>query len=272
MAWHLVQMSNDIEEYIRASDMDNFRHTRRYRGELSAILELDIPQDNIFHPRPQLITWRNELNDRCDRCWAILGYISWIPYMKSWEKALIFFVSSKNKAITYDSRMPTKTKPRPNHLRLAQQCSSSSLESSTNALAPFKVKVIWDRSDNTHRNMNLLRVLTAITHDGKVLPPADQMMTQDPRACRTVASFRDIIRHMMCCGAYGLNLGDMKLSYCARADKCYYEIDAFRSQWKVLQGIFSDQANSNFVIRVLLDVHDHRNGEIYETTELPPVY
>ncbi|KAJ5932547.1 hypothetical protein N7516_007036 [Penicillium verrucosum] len=126
MAWHLVRMSKDIEEYIRSSDLDNLHRTRRYRGELSAMLELDIPLDNIFHPRPQLISWRNELNDTYDRCWSILGYISWIPYMKSWEKALGFFVSSENNAITYDSGMPTATRPRPNHLRLAQQCSSSS--------------------------------------------------------------------------------------------------------------------------------------------------
>ncbi|OQD95383.1 hypothetical protein PENSOL_c020G01909 [Penicillium solitum] len=75
MAWHLVQMSKDIEEYIRSSDLDNFHRTRRYRGDLSAMLELDIPLDNIFHPRPQLISWRNELNDRCDRCWSILGSV-----------------------------------------------------------------------------------------------------------------------------------------------------------------------------------------------------
>lgn len=272
MAWHLVQMSKDIEEYIRSSDLDNFHRTRRYRGELSAILELDIPLDNIFHPRPQLISWRNELNDRCDRCWSILGYISWIPYMKSWEKALGFFVSSENKAATYDSGMPTATRARPNHLRLAQQCSSSSPEGNTKSISPMQVKVTWDRNENTHRNADLCRVLTAVVHEGKLLPPADQMMTQDPRLCRTAASFRDIIRHMMSCGGYGLNLYDMKLSYQSETDNYYYQIDAFRSQWKVLHAVFSDPANSNFVIRVLLDVHDYRNGEIYETTELPPVY
>lgn len=272
MAWHLVQMSKDIEEYTMSSDVHNFHRTRRYRGELSAILELDIPLDNISHPRPQLISWRNEMNDRFDRCWTILGYISWIPYMESWEKALQFFVSSENKAIVYDSGMSTGTRPRPNHLRLAQQCSSLSLDESTNALAPIQVKVTWDRNQNTHGNMNLCRVLAGIAHEGKVLPPTDLMMTQDPRLCRTGASFRDIIRHMMSCGGYGLNLCDMTLSYRAETDNCYYQIDAFRSQWKVLQGIFSDSANSNFVIRVLLDVHDYRNGEIYETTELPPVY
>ncbi|KGO78193.1 hypothetical protein PITC_034080 [Penicillium italicum] len=265
-------MFKDIEDYIRSSDLENFHRTRRYRGELSARLEVDIPLDKIFHPRPQLMTWRNELNDRYNRCWAILGYVSWIPYMKSWEKALGFFVSSGNRASIYDNGMPIKTKERPNHLRLAQQCPSSSLEASTQVLAPMQVKVTWDRNDNTHRNVNLCRVLTSIAHEGKALPRTDQMMTQDPRACRTGASFRDIIRHMMCCGGYGLNLCDMKLSYCAEVDNCYYEIDAFRSQWKVIQGIFSDPANSKFVIRVLLDVHDFRNGEVYETTELPPVY
>ncbi|KAJ5804454.1 uncharacterized protein N7518_000757 [Penicillium psychrosexuale] len=56
MAWHLVQMSKDIEEYTMSSDLHNFHRTRRYRGELSAMLELDIPLDNIFHPRPQLIS------------------------------------------------------------------------------------------------------------------------------------------------------------------------------------------------------------------------
>lgn len=265
-------MSKDIEEYIRFSDLDNFHRTRRYRGELSAMLELDIPLDNIFHPRPQLISWRNELNDRCDRCWSILGYVSWIPYMKSWEKALGFFISSENKAITYNSGMPTATRPRPNHLRLAQQCSSSSPEGRPKAISPIQVKVTWDRNENTHRNTDLCRVLTAIVHEGKSLPPTNQMMTQDPRLCRTAASFRDMIRHMMSCGGYGLNLYDMNLSYRSETDNCYYQIDAFRSQWKVLHGIFSDPANSNFVIRVLVDVHDYRNGEIYETTELPPVY
>ncbi|QQK43969.1 hypothetical protein Pdw03_7870 [Penicillium digitatum] len=272
MAWYLVQMSKDIGEYIGSSDLDNFHRTRRYRGELSAILELDIPLDNIFHPRPQLVTWRNELSDKFNRCWAILGYVSWIPYLKSWETALGFFASSKSKAIIYDSGIPTKPKPRPNHLTLSQQCPISSLERRIKAPIPLQVKVAWDRNDNTHRNMNLCRVLTAVARDGKVLPQRDQMMTQDPRACRTGASFRDLIRHMMCCGGYGLNLCDMKLSYCAETENCYYEIDAFRTQWKVLQGIFSDAANSNFVIWVLLDVHDYRNGEIYETTELPPVY
>ncbi|KAJ5607099.1 hypothetical protein N7537_003718 [Penicillium hordei] len=272
MAWHLVQMSKDIEEYIRSSDLDNFHRTRRYRGELSAMLELDIPLDNISHPRPQLISWRNELNDRCDRCWSILGYISWIPYMKSWEKALGFFVSSENKAVTYGSGMPTATRARPNHLRLAQQCSSSSPEGKTKAIPLIQVKVTWDSDENTHRNADLCRVLSSIVHEGKLLPPADQTMTQDPRLCRTAASFRDIIRHMMSCGGYGLNLYDMKLSYRSETDSCYYQIDAFRSQWKVLHGVFSDPANSNFVIRVLLDVHDYRSGEIYETTELPPAY
>ncbi|CAI7614963.1 unnamed protein product [Penicillium crustosum] len=272
MAWHLVQMSKDIEEYIRSSDLDNFHRTRRYRGELSAMLELDIPLDNIFHPRPQLVSWRNKMNDRCDRCWSILGYVSWIPYMKSWEKALGFLVSSETKAITYDSGMPTATRPRPNHLRLAQQCSSSSPEGSPKAISPMQVKVTWDRNENTLSNADLCRVLTAIVHEGKLLPPTDQMMTQDPRLCKTAASFRDIIRHMMSCGGYGLNLYYMKLSYRSETDNCYYQIDAFRSQWKVLHGVFADPANSNFVIRVLLDVHDYRNGEIYETTELPPVY
>lgn len=272
MAWHLVQMSKDIEEYTMSSDLHNFHRTRRYRGELSAVLELDIPLDNIFHPRPQFISWRNELSDRFDRCWTILGYVSWIPYMKSWEKALGFFVSSKNKAIIYDSGMPTGTRPRPNDLRLAQQSFSSRLAEGPKGPAPIQVKVIWDRNQNTNGNMDLCRVLAGIAHEGKVLPPTDQMMTQDPRACRTGASFRDIIRHMMSCGGYGLNLCDMMLSYHAETDNFYYQIDAFRSQWKVLQGVFSDPANSNFVIRVLLDVHGFVNGEIYETTELPPVY
>ncbi|CAI7585468.1 unnamed protein product [Penicillium viridicatum] len=228
MAWHLVHMSKDIDEYIRSSDLDNWHRTRRYRGELSAMLELDIPLDNIVHPRPQLTSWRNELNDRCDRCWSILG--------------------------------------------LAQQCSSSSPERSTNPIPPMQVKVTWDKNENTHKSADLCRVLTAIMHEGKLLPPTDQMMTQDPRLCRTAASFRDIIRHMMSCGGHGLNVYDMKLSYRSETDNCYYQIDAFRTQWKVLHGVFSDPANSNFVIRVLLDVHDYRNGEIYETTELPPVY
>jgi hypothetical protein len=272
MAWHLVQMSKDIEEYIMSSDLHNFHRTRRYRGELSAILELDIPLDNVCHPRPQLISWRNEPNDRFDLCWTILGYLSWIPYMMSWEKALAFFVSSENQAIIYDSKMPTGTIPRPNHLGFAQQCYSSCLEEGINALAPIQVKVTWDRSENTQGNMNLCRVLTGIAHDGRALPPTEQTMTQDPRLCRTGASFRDVIRHMMSCGGYGLNLYDMKLSYRAQTDNCYYQIDAFRSQWKVLHGVFADSANTNFVIRVLLDVHDYQNGEVYETTELPPVY
>ncbi|CAG7935523.1 unnamed protein product [Penicillium nalgiovense] len=272
MAWHLVQMSKDIEEYTMSSDLHNFHRTRRYRGELSAMLEFDIPLDNIFHPRPQLTSWRNELSDRFDRCWTILGYVSWIPYMESWEKALGFFVSSKNKAIIYDSGMPTGTIPRPNGLRLAQQCSSSRLAEGPKGPAPIQVRVIWDRDQNVHGNMNLCGVLAGIAHEGKVLPPTDQIMTQDPRACNTGASFRDIIRHMMSCGGYGLNLCDMMLSYHVETDNFYYQIDAFRSQWKVLQGVFSDPANSNFVIRVLLDVHDFGNGEVYETTELPPVY
>ncbi|KAJ5177623.1 uncharacterized protein N7500_000322 [Penicillium coprophilum] len=272
MAWHLVQMSKDIEEYIMSSDLHNYHRTRRYRGELSAMLELDISLDNVSHPRPRLTSWRNDPNERFDRCWTILRYISWIPYMKSWEKVLGFFVSSTNKAAIYDSSMPTRTIPRPNHVRLAQQCSSVFPEEITNALAPIQVKVTWDRNRNTLGNMNLCRVLTGIAHAGKLLPPAEQTMTQDPRLCRTGASFRDIIRHMMSCGGYGLNLYEMMLSYRVETDSCCYQVDAFRSQWKVLHGIFSDPANTNFVIRVLLDVHDYRNGDVYETTELPPVY
>ncbi|KAJ5355932.1 hypothetical protein N7517_010541 [Penicillium concentricum] len=258
--------------HIMSSDLHNFHRTRRYRGELSAMLELDIPLDNVCHPRPQLISWKNEPNDKFDRCWTILGYVSLIPYMKSWEKALGFFVSSSNKAIIYDSNMPTGTIPRPNHLVIAQQCSSVSLEESANDLAPIQVKVTWDRNRNTLRNMNLCRVLTGIAHNGKVLPPTDPMMTQDPRLCRTGASFRDVIRHMMSCGGYGLNLYDLTMSYRVETDNSYYQMDALRTQWKVVHGIFSHSANTNFVIRVLLDVHDYRNGEVYETTELPPVY
>ncbi|CAI7659131.1 unnamed protein product [Penicillium glandicola] len=272
MAWYLVQMSKDIEEYIGTSDLHNFQRTRRYRGELSALLELDVPQDNVSHPRPQLISWRNEPHESFDRCWTILGYVSWIPYMTSWERALRFLVSSDNHAIIYDTKMPTGTRPRPNQLSLAQQSSSLPTEEITKSLAPIQVKVVWDRDENTRRNMDLCRVLAGLAHQGKVLPPVDLMMTQDPRLCRTSASFRDIIRHMMSCGCYGLNLSDMVLSYRADTDNHYYQIDAFQSQWKVLHGIFSDSLNSNFVIRVLLDVHDHQKGEIYETTELPPVY
>ncbi|KAJ5951922.1 uncharacterized protein N7479_010335 [Penicillium vulpinum] len=272
MAWYLIRMSKDIEEYTMSSDMHNFHLTRRYRGELSAMLDLDIPLDNVSHPRPQLTSWRNDLNERLDRCWAILGYVSWIPYMKSWEKALGFFVSSKNQAIIYDSKMPTETIPRPNHLGLAQQCSSLSVEKRTQSLPPIQVKVNWDRDRNLRKSINLCHVLTGIAHDGKVLPRTDQMMTQDPRLCRTGASFRDIIRHMMSCGGYGLNLDDLILSYRVETDNCYYQINAFRSQWKILHGVFSDRDNSDFVIQVLLEVHDYRNGEIYETTELPPVY
>ncbi|KAF9252342.1 hypothetical protein DTO013E5_1224 [Penicillium roqueforti] len=73
MAWHLLQVSKDIEEYTMSSDLHNFHRTRRYRGELNAMLELDIPLDNIFHPRPQLMSWRNKLDDKFDRYWTILG-------------------------------------------------------------------------------------------------------------------------------------------------------------------------------------------------------
>lgn len=76
MAWHLLQVSKDIEEYTMSSDLHNFHRTRRYRGELNAMLELDIPLDNIFHPRPQLMSWRNKLDDKFDRYWTILGYVS----------------------------------------------------------------------------------------------------------------------------------------------------------------------------------------------------
>ncbi|KAJ5807350.1 hypothetical protein N7447_010806 [Penicillium robsamsonii] len=136
----------------------------------------------------------------------------------------------------------------------------------TETQSSWASSLIWDRNRNTHGSMNLCRVLAGIAHDGKVLPLTDQMMTQDPRLCRTAASFPDVIRHMI------LNLYDITLSYQAETDSRYYQIDAFRSQWKVLHGIFSDSANTNFVIRVLLDVHDYRNREVYETTELPPVY
>lgn len=34
---------------------------------------------------------------------------------------------------------------------------------------------------NTYENMNLCQVLAGIAHEGKLLPPMDQMMTQDPR-------------------------------------------------------------------------------------------
>lgn len=266
MAWHLLQMSKDTEEYIRSSDVQNFYRTRRFRGELAEILELDMPLDLIFHPRPQLTSWRNELVEKFDRCWTILAYVSWIPYMISWEKTLEYLVSTTTKAIIYDTKMLTSTRPRPSHLGFFQTSSQGQ-----NPIVPIQVRVNWERDKNSLEKVGLRHLLAKIAQDGRSFPPTDQILTWDPRQCKRGSSFRDNIRRAMSCSIFGFNLCDMALLYQSDTEHTFYELNTFRIQWKVLKGIFSDPDNSNFVIRVVLDIHDPRNGDIYETTELPPV-
>ena len=270
LAWHLIQMSKDIAEYIQSSDLENLQLTQKFRRELSAILQHEFPM-SVRHPRPELNPWKSkDPKELIDRCWSILSYVSWIPYLKSWENILSFLTDPRIEALLYDSKIPARVRPRPSHLRLSQQCSSPSPYQSIQAPTPIVVKVSWDPDREFDGKLHLWRQLAVITAEKKQPPRRDQTMTQDPRLCRSAGSFRDIIRRMMDCGIHGFNLNELMLSYRSGEDNCYYQHDALRSQWNVLKEMFSDPDNTNFVLQVVLEVHDG-NGDVYETTELPPV-
>jgi hypothetical protein len=270
IAWHLIQMSKNIAKYIQSSDQSNQQLTQRYRRELGAILQHDITM-RVRHPRPEINPWKEQNpKELMDRCWSVLSYVSWIPYLKSWEIVLSFLTDPRNEALLYDSKKPERVRSRPSLRRLYEQCYSPSSYNVVEGPAPILVKVVWDREREFDGKQRLWRLLANLVAEKKEIPVRDQIMIQDPRLCRSAASFRDLVRRIMDCGIHGFNLNEMILSYRSEQDNCYYQHDALQSQWNVLRGMFSDPDNKNFVLRVVLQVHVG-GGDVYETTDLPPV-
>jgi hypothetical protein len=270
IAWQLIQMSKNIAKYIQSSDQDNQLLTQRYRRELSAILQHDITM-SIRHPRPEVNPWKDQNpKEVIDRCWSILSYVSWIPYLKSWEIFLSFLTSPQNEALLYDSKKPDRVRARPSRCRLYEQFCSIIPYDVTEAPSPIIVKVIWDREREFDGKAILWRLLAKLVSEKKDPPRREQVMAHDPRLCQSAASFRDVVRRIMDCDVHGLDLNEVTLSYLSEQDKSYYQQNALQSQWNVLKGIFSDPDNKNFVLRVVLQVRSG-TGDVYETTDLPPV-
>lgn len=181
MAWYLIQMSKYIEENIRSSDVHNSERTREFRGELAAVFHFNMPMDELSHPRPQLKSRRNGLNDSFDCCWAILNYKSWIPHMMSWEKKLEYLAHSKKKAIGHGTKSPTVTMPRPNYGMLSQQVSPSSPQQTTIVSAPIQVTVIWNKDQATRLNPELRCAVLGVAADRRTIAASEQVSMWDPR-------------------------------------------------------------------------------------------
>jgi hypothetical protein len=118
------------------------------------------------------------------------------------------------------------------------------------------VKLFWIFAEPYHGSHPIDRTLQRAEKYNIPIPPAEQVMPWDPRACKGGAHFRAGIRYLLSCKALGLHIQRLEFHYYSEEEKLWVIKDALRVSWGEMSGDFMNLENSAFFVRAVLEPFD----------------
>ena len=205
-----------------------------------------------------------------NRCWNLLRYFRYCRTAgKLWD--MRFSESGMSQKIMIDSsHVPRWLLPPANVPERPAALTKTSAVIAADNLPTKDISIVWESVASGDDKEDLDEALKVAKSKGIPVPSAHQKLRQDPRLSPSAAAFRDAVRRQFNCQKLGMNIRALDLEYTnPTLSQGKLTRDVLRDDWSESRSTFENDANANFILRVVFQALDDPDEGIYESFEPP---
>lgn len=264
VAWCCLRLMALLDDYNTNSLGQNMAENKTTQAEIASGTGLTFPNhkaQNIFTKinLGPVNEHENRL-EKVNRCWELLKYFGWLKSTpKSGWTRVATINAIRKPPLVNDHNLPSWMQaPK------AEAKSQLSYDKSDAKYHPISITVIWLQSKKFPQKGELDVALEVAEEKGLKIPTSKCKMSQEPRKFTSIAMFRNYIRVMFNCRELSLNLHTVTLHYHSGSLGEEIFCDVMTGEWDEMKSAFSDTANTEFRIDVVLRALKFAEEKIYE--------
>ncbi|KAJ5559145.1 SNF2-like protein [Penicillium sp. DV-2018c] len=278
LAWCFLKMAADIRRYNDATDEANDQLTKKERGDFKLRHKdmfskgLAFPDETIGFPKPNIgpFEGRGETElEVYNRCWEVMRYLNHGFYEKHWARRFqTAHVVNNGKYASEADCVPWMRGLIPGILPAEAPSAEvrrqfgvqRGIQDDSEILywrlgKPYiPVNLIWRFAEPDDGSRPAEQILERAQMKDIPVPPAEQTIPWDPRACKGGAHFRVGIRSLLSCEELGLRLQHLEFHYHSGEGNLWIVKDALQITWDEMTGDFTHRENSAFFVLAVLQV------------------